>query len=330
MEPTPFVFPSASQALRVSFSSLSTSARCLREAYLTKIVGLVPVEEQKLVNLILGEAGHRAMARYLASRNPEEALEIFEETYRGSGLEIAESDTKGLPNTKLCLEAWFRTHPLEALPFEIRTPSEDIELSIEVPFLDRTFLVGVIDALAYDRFGEVVLVEHKFTSYLAEDRVRMWKMSSQIPLYSYLVAAAYGIQVTHAYINSVEWTKLPGLQEGSPKKCRLHATSYLECRLEHARSRIIQLEVTPQRIKTALEAIRPPLKALTDLYHQAKDLTFEEQLNRASSIPPVGMAHSACTWCNYALVCYYGCPPEALKQYFTKKDLPGNVDLQST
>lgn len=180
--------------------------------------------------LHIGSAMHYAIARQALGQDPEDALREFfavsierlTENYRkvvGTGLSLEEQLALSDQRT-LCfklLRAYYARYSLEnpIKPFRMLAP----EVTFSIPLFPGEypiFLVGTIDAVTVDQFGNPVPLERK--TYSRRPKRENWRFNHQIYGYSAALQVLTGRRVPYALydgINKKEPTTPRTLKNGT-------------------------------------------------------------------------------------------------------------------
>ena len=163
---------------------------------------------------------------------------------------------------------------------------------------------------------EMTFVDHKFTGWLSDGKPSEWRMSGQFPLYAYAMEKMYGTPVRNAFVNAVEWSRLPGgANSKTPKKrCWKHGVPYVECRMLHAKSFVTHIRFTEDIIGEVVRSCSQGVEKLLAL--ERHHLPVE----RAKEVPANGRLSGACIWCEYKTLCLYGCTEQAIKTLLHKDE----------
>lgn len=296
--------PKAREPFYVDNSTLAAFARCSSEAALRYGYGYTTVEER--APLKAGTAGHAAMAVWLTGGSKDDAMAAFAASYQAwAGENVAPGDRLGYENTSAILSAWFESHPLHAFPF--RTQYAEIGFTLPLDDAGEIVFCGRMDGLVktLDRTGLYVL-ENKFPGRINEQFLKQFRMGSQVSGYVWGAQQHFRQPVLGAYVNAVEFSKLPN---DPVRKCAKHGVVYAECSALHVNSDLRIVERTPEQ----LESWR--VWALTLARRYRRMLQRYPTLEHIEFVPQEGQFTLTCTWCGFHDFCRTGRQQHGMIQY---------------
>lgn len=300
----------------ISNSSLKSIATCTTLAYLQHVIRL---PEKDTAPLMSGKAGHEALGEYVLTGDIAKAEAKYEKLYRPWAEAYVEpGDRLSFVNTADILGRWLREHPLARSPFTYDPTWVERKLELEDSALGIKF-TGVLDGLVRDKaLGEEGIVDHKFTGRITPQWIEQWQMDSQITGYLWLVSQLVKKPIRKAWINAIEFSKLPD----SNRKCATHGVLYTECRLLHAKWLLIgPLTRTPQQIYEWGETARGLTIALRTL--------AEWPLEKVNQLPVEGMFTGKCSYCRFRAFCKTGRKPDYAKHLLSNPPQLETLNEQS-
>lgn len=280
----------------VDNSRLGATALCDNKAVLEHVLGYQSRED--MAPLRQGRDGHSALAEFFRTGGDvEAAMAVYEREYKAwAEANVGKDDRLNYENTATVLREWFRTHPLDRLPFIIIP--ETVERGVQVPLVDGFEFFALIDVQARMRdLGTRSVVDHKFTGAISSYWAKTFRLSSQFTGYLWAVQQQTGEVMHTAIVNAIEVGMLPS----SDRKCRTHGVPYFECRAQHAKWEFFST--------TRCEA------ATKDWYEQAMILAHRfRQLEKVFGGKPemIGFAeqqgkfNGGCRGCGFAEFCLAG------------------------
>lgn len=290
-----------------SFSSLASIASCTTKGWMQKVCNVTTSEES--VSLMLGSAGHAAMAEWYRTKGDREAaMAHFERGYRfwAEGQILKESQE--WPNVRDCMEAWFDATKFQALPYKVIP--EFIEKRIEIPFIE-----GILDAVVLYE-GHITFVDHKFTGWLSQDSIDAWRLSSQWHVYAKLLTSL-GFSLPKIFlVNAVEWSRLPG-GGGKDLKCKTHGIPHSQCRKYHAKYQLVDLTIDEKQNAARWVDIWILVSGFEELRTRHKD---SDPWGVIHLLPMEGTFNNSCRWCEYKKWCALGRPVNNKAAWFVNRE----------
>ena len=304
----------ASEPLFIDNSTMKAMARCSTEALVR--YGLDYAAREERAPLRAGSAAHRAMETYYKGEpnfdfdgtpylfnNPiQAALAIFELEYAEWAEEnVSPDDRLSYANTSKILAYWFDRHPIKSLPFKIMP--ELVEVGFCLPLADEVYFVGRMDSIVEDLSASMpawYVEDHKFTGRINPTFVKALRLDSQLSGYIYAAQQHTNKSVVGAYINAVEFSKLPS---DPTRKCSKHGVLYSECGEIHTNYELIG-PIT--RSESQIEAWKDTAIKLAREYR--KLVRSYPTLEHVELVPQEGMFHQACAFCGFYDFCSVGRP----------------------
>lgn len=290
-------------ALKVDNSILSATAECSTKAVLRYVLGYTSREEKIAVRA--GQDAHSALAEYFLHGNKEMALEVFTRQYQDFSNEQMPEDRLTYANTYDILDTWFDAHPLDQFPFEPIV--EDIERVIVVPLGEGIEFFAKVDAPVKEReTGILAPLDHKTTGKITSWWTKQFRLGSQMTGYIWSLGEHYKESVTRAYINAIEFGKLPD----STRKCSTHKVPYTECRKLHANWEILATSRSQEQLVEWKK---------TALFHARRYQEMKERITNIGLISFVrmqGTFNKSCTFCEFADFCASGRQPHMAESLF--------------
>jgi hypothetical protein len=304
-------------------SMLRLAKECSSLAYFEGTKGL-RVKGVNTNALACGTAIHEALAVYLKTGSPKQALRKFHKLYYATGFAAANADPKsrhGYENVRDILQEWLRVHPV-ATTYEARPglrlrnlPYEFYPNLIEVPFgmlLPNvpeahvwTLVVGVLDALARSTStGNWVVLDHKTVASVDAQYRAGIHTDPQFTVYckaaeAHLASLPPGARgpdgstrrvVEGAVVNALEIGLLPS----SDKRCKKHGLPYRQCRLEHCVFDVLATERDAQESKRCMDAF----------VHVVRQYWRVAQTQDIAQVPLDGrFVRGSCPRCSFSPVC---------------------------
>jgi hypothetical protein len=285
-------------------SMASSLAACDTRAFLRYVHGYTTEGERAILHS--GTAGHEALAVFFQTGNIEEALDKLDSLYKDFSLKnVPDDDRLSWRNLRDIVKHWMETRKGK-LPFMVEA-ADRVEIGFACPVDEAgsVILTGRMDLQARGlQDGAAIVVDHKFTGRINPMWVKKWKLDSQMSGYIF-AAQTYFPDVTGAYINAIELSKLPST-EG--RKCRVHSVPYSECRLHHLNAQIIgPIQRSPEQI----ENWRGTFLALAEKYRRM--LKAYPTVQSLAKVRMQGMFSNSCTYCDFQDFCSLGKPLKHLK-----------------
>jgi hypothetical protein len=155
--------------------------------------------------------------------------------------------------------------------------------------------------------GAKAVLDHKTTGKISEWWLKKFRLVSQLSGYVYALGNKYGENVHGAYVNAIEFNKLPV----SKNKCRKHGVKYTECRERHCNFQLFNAH-RPQHL---LDMWLNNAKILAKKYWM---LTAYTEVEMIPFIAQEGKFNNGCTFCQYGLFCFSGRPIDMVDGMFVK------------
>lgn len=292
----------------VSNNSLNCVATCSTKTILRYNHFYTSPEES--ANLKAGTAAHEALAVYFKGGTPKEALKAFRLAYKEwAQANIDPSDRYmgrlSYENTRLILKYWMERTPLDAFPFEVAP--EHVEVELRYPLTKSGDLVfrGRLDAgpVIARQGGAVGVLDHKTSGRLDSSWADSFRLDSQLTGYIWGVQQHMTETVENGYINAIEFSKLPGLEDPT-RKCRdpQHGgVTYEECQHLHVKA----LLVGP--ISRTQPAVRQWKRDAIRLGRRLEELKEAyADLGALPKAPMEGTFTQACKYCEFKSFCQTG------------------------
>lgn len=297
----------------VDNSILRTVARCSTEAVVRYVLGFTARSEA--APLMAGRAAHEALAMWLQSKGDDaQGLQAFSAAYRGwSGTHVPTGDRLAYENTYQILKAWFRGHPFRSLPYTVSAIEQRVAVSIE----PGVQFVGNLDAIGQSLSdGAFRVIEHKTTGALTGWWKARWHVDSQVTGYLWVAEQRYRTPFTGAYINAIEFGKLPS---DASRTCKTHGLKYAECGALHAKGEVVSVTRTPGQVQAwkanALRLARRFRKMCEQTAEQLGGDSHEDwsAVQRViQRLPQEGTFTASCQFCEFKEFCETGRTAKAL------------------
>lgn len=280
-------------------SILRTVARCSTEAVLRHHHGLTSPEEKAAMKA--GTVFHHVSEHFFKTQGLDigGSLAIFDAEYIPWADPIVPSDDRlAWPNVRTIIEQWMLMR-VNLLPFQWPHP-DLIEIGFAIELTDDITFVGRLDGLVKDtQTDSWYVLENKSTGRISSMWRTGYRSDSQVSGYIYAASLHLGTPVVGAFINAIEFSKVPS----DPKrKCKAHGVVYKECGPSHTVSDIFNVARTPQaldewkreaiNLATRYEALRDRFPTLADI----------------GNVPVEGKFSGACTYCQFREFCAFGKP----------------------
>jgi len=251
-----------------------------------------------------GTAAHMFYEGFFGGKGIEAAVAGFRKKYAeliGTGDDVEER--LGRTNIEMIL----RRH-VEARPYPEEWPFEVVELEkvkgVEIAPGYEFYVKR--DMLVRDRAtGLLAPLDHKTTGKVTSWWMKKFKMSSQLSGYVWFTQQESNSPGFMAYINAVEFGKLPG----SDRRCSTHKCKYSECSKYHAKFELLTVSRTRpmiERWKADAVAIAKKMEVMFQAYPTLEHLPYAAR---------EGAFWDACTFCDYADWCRGGFSPDAVDDY---------------
>ena len=282
------------EPLYVDNSQLKAVARCSTEAMVRYVLHWTTAEERAA--LLAGTAFHKAMEAHFQGETSEVALKAFTDNYSEWGeANVATTDRLHPTNLVRILNHWLETHAVRSLPFQVA--HDLVEIGFSFPLTDEGDIVfcGRIDAIATYEGGHYI-VEHKSTGRISADWLDAFHLDSQLSGYIWAAGQHLGEPVVGAFLNAVEFSKLPG----SAGKCKTHGVPYSECGHLHANAQIAVVT----RTEAQLVEWR---KTATTLARRFAEMKAKwPTLAHLHKVRTQGTFNGSCRWCSFKELCKLG------------------------
>lgn len=289
--------------LYIDNSTLKAEGRCSTEVMLRYAYHYTTAEER--ATLRAGTAFHKLAEVHFRGGSPEEALAAFDEEYRDWALaNVPVFDRLAYDNLIRIVSRWIEVHPLSALPFTIQP--DLVEIGFAFPLTDDGDIVlcGRLDGLPTYQ-DDLYVLENKTTGKVNSDWLDGFSLDSQLTGYIWAAQQHTGRKVPGAFLNAVQFDKLPGgiTPTGkSPQRCKEHGVLQSECGGLHATFRLVLVERTP-------EAIAEWKKTAIHLARRFRDrLTTHPTLEALHRLRMQGTFNGSCRWCGFKPFCKMGRP----------------------
>ena len=292
-----------SMDIYVDNSLLRSVATCSTQALLRHRYGMSTPDEA--APLRAGRAFHRAMEVFFGTRGVDQrgALAVFETDYRAwADANVPDDHRLAWPNLNRIIASWMATR-MTTIPFDWPHPSL-VEIGFAFPLVEGIVFVGRLDGLVNSASLDAwYILEHKSTFRITSEWTTNLRNDSQVSGYIWAATQHLGKPVVGAFINGVEFSKLPV----STRKCPKHAVPYVECADAHVNSDLFSVQRTPN--------------ALDEWKWSAVNLArgFVELSQRYPTIDTVGGApvegkfSGACGRCQFREFCAFGKPQSQVK-----------------
>lgn len=275
-------------------------ARCSTEALIRYVHGYTSKEDSYALSA--GSAAHTALDTYGKSGGDSgKAMQAFTAEYAPKATEVDSADRLSLANTSAVLREWFARHPFDRLPWGFA--DGHFEEGFSLPLTESVEFIGRLDGIVRNKTdGNWYVLEHKTTGQISSTWKRQFLTSSQITGYIYAARQLTGKNIVGAFINAIEFSKLPG---DPSRRCAKHNTKYAECGHEHAKHEII----ITQRTAKDVEDWKLDFLALAKRYAYLAKWFPKDAVDIA---PQEGKFHGACSWCAFNTFCAMGRPVHAM------------------
>jgi hypothetical protein len=291
--------------LYIDNSTAKAEARCSTEVMLRYAWGYVTPEDRAALRA--GTAYHQMAEVHFKGGSYAESLEAFQNSYRTWSYDnVAAHDRLSYDNLVRIVSRWLEQNPVATRPY-IVTPSL-IEVGFAFPLVDDGSIIfcGRLDGVV-EYQGALWVLEHKTTGQISAPWLDAFSLDSQLSGYIWAAQQHVGKPVAGAFLNAVEFSKLPGgITPGgqAPKRCPTHKVLYDECGDLHATFQTVVVSRTPDQ----LEEWRKSMLHLARRYEAKRD-----RFPTIESLPNVRMqgmfnAGTVCRWCSFRDFCKLGRP----------------------
>lgn len=264
--------------------------------------------ESEAPKLKAGKAAHAAVEHILKGGDAAGALAVWKHEYAIWAHETLAPDSNlSAQHTTEIMEAYLNDFTPATLPLKVIP--EFVEVGFQVPLTADVLPDGSPEFVFYGRYdlygesrhtpGQWWVLDHKFTGRVDRDYMADYSLDSQLSGYVWAARQTLGRAVVGAYVQAVQlFYPLPQ----SDNKCRVHGTSYTECRTLH--------------VKTACQSYRQSDVQLADWHRTAVALAKRYRsllqqyptLADAQKIPQQGKFRRACRYCHFKDWCESGRP----------------------
>lgn len=250
-----------------------------------------------------GTAAHKFYEQFFAGNGILSCLKAFNDKYTeliGTGTDVEERLSP--ENIRTILTRHAEARPLDQWPFEVVELEQvkGVEIAPGYEFyVKRDMLVKETAT------GLMAPLDHKSTGNMTSWWMKKFKMSSQLSGYVWFTqqeSKNFGLM---AYINAVEFGKLPG----SDRRCSTHKCKYNECGKYHAKFELLTVTRTPPMLERWLVdalAIAKKMEVMFQAYPTLEHLQYAAR---------EGAFWDGCTFCGYADWCRGGFSPDAVDDY---------------
>lgn len=294
--------------LYVDNSTLKAVARCSTEAMLRYAWGWTTPEDRAALRA--GTAFHALAEAHFKGAPAPEALAAFDAAYREwADANVPAEDRLAHGNLARIVRQWTETHALPALPFTVAP--DLVEIGFAYPLTEDGSIVfcGRLDGVA--RYQDALYVlEHKTTGKLTPDWIDGYSLDSQLSGYLWAAQQHTGKPVVGAFLNAVEFSKLPGGATAggrAPRKCPDHGVSHAECGHLHAVSKLVIVQRTPAAIaewhKTAVYLARKYQDMLARWPTIDLAVTTGDGVKRVARVRQQGTFNGSCRFCGFKQWC---------------------------
>ncbi len=254
----------------------------------------------------IGSAFHTAMEKHFQGYPGQRVLEIFEEEYGKifpPGI-FPEEQRFEKVNLMKILERFVVIRGIDKWPFQVL----ETEKVKGYPVDDKGEYVfwAKRDMLVRETRSNLILpLDHKTSKKLNEWFSKRFELTSQMSGYCWLTSVEFGQWIAKAYVNGIELAKLPS----SLGKCKLHATTYNKCGIEHAVFTLYQFLRTPEQLE----------KWRQDALIMAKRTEFLAKaypgIEYLPFVTKTGAFNESCRFCEFAGWCATNWVKEKVEEY---------------
>lgn len=277
---------------------LSDFAACTTKGVVRHGLGLTGKSEKVAADA--GIAAHEALAMKLQGHSVEKALGAFRAAWGAYCKENPVEERLQVENLAVIMEEHLNGYwGTPQWPFEVL--AESVEQGVRVPLDDagEYEFFALCDAVVKERAtGRYAPLDHKTTGRLNEWFSGVFGWGSQMEGYMWAVGRATGSPVNTAYINGVEFAKLP---YPGKTKCRTHGCATSECWRQHVKW---QPYVT-SRGSGQLEEWRRDAIAIAKRARERLGKLGSLELVRLFALRE-GKFNGGCRWCEFGEWCKEG------------------------
>lgn len=288
--------------LRVDNSRLKSMATCTSQAAVEYVFGYQGSDEPAPRKC--GKDAHLSLAEFFKQRDAAAAMRVFEEQYRDFARQnVPDDDRLSWENISTIMAEYYRTHPIERLPFEPIEGTE--EQPVAAMLTDDIEVWGVLDLQGREKqLGARYVVDHKSTGKITSWWTKQFRLGSQMTEYIWLAGQASGEVISGAFINAIEFGKLPG---ATTRKCYKHKCAYVECRHFHTNFEMLVTSRSSEQIHEWLTDARVLARKFKLLQAACPSPEMIQYL------PQEGKFNGGCTFCQFRDFCGGGRKPELLQ-----------------
>lgn len=303
---------------------------CEVRAALRHVLGLTTKGAR--IELRVGSDVHEALAVWLSSGgDAASALVRFDLRYKKwAQAHVDAVDAAGKPHrlgwapVRRILAGWFETHPLKTWPWVVKP--DEVEVALwgvlgvvteagrfvhgKVPGVGegRVLMVALLDALAKNRTGGRVSVDHKTGGNLGQFWLDRQEDAPQFTGQMWLAREAK-LVLSGIVINGIELGNL----NSSDRTCGKHGMKYRECALEHLGHRTVPI----MRASYEVVAWEAMAVALTKKFLRLRRTV--ETLEDVRELKLEGRFTGACHWCDFRPWCRLGRPLAGAKEFIEER-----------
>lgn len=289
--------------LYIDNSTGKAEARCSTEVMLRYAWGYTTPEDRAALRA--GTAFHALAEVHFKGGSYTAALAAFADSYRDWALaNVAEVDRLSYDNLARICHRWIEENPLATRPYLVKPDLIEVGFAFPLNADGSIVFCGRLDGVV-EYESALWVLEHKTTGQISSAWLDAFALDSQLSGYIWAAQQHVGKPVAGAFLNAVEFSKLPGgLTPGGlpPKTCREHKVRYDECGDLHANFRTVVVSRTPEQ----LEEWRKTMLHLAKRYN-IKRLSYPT----LASLPQIrmqGTFNNSCRWCQFKEFCKLGRP----------------------
>lgn len=253
-----------------------------------------------------GKAAHASLASYFTSGgNRIGAMNELKAQYEEWAMNnVPPDDRLSWENIYTIMDEYYIDHPIQRFPF--LPVEESAERGTIVKLIEGIDYFALLDLAGYEKaVGGQYVIDHKTTGRITEWWAKQFRIGSQLTGYMWSMQVATGNPVVGAYVNAIEFGKLPAPVE---KKCRTHKVNYSECWRKHAKWELFIANRTPEMIeKWKVDAIQ-----LAKRFEGLKKI-FGGRLELLPFVPQQGVFNGSCTFCQFRDFCAAERRPELVE-----------------
>ncbi len=286
------------EPLYIDNSTLKAVAKCSTEAMLRYAYGWTTAEERAA--LLAGTAFHSLAEQHFKGAGASVSLGAFDATYREwSEANVSPTDRLAWGNLSRIVRRWIEAHPVAGLPFTVNP--DLVEVGFAFPLVPDGSIVfcGRLDGVA-EYQGSLYVLEHKTTGRISLDWLDTFALDSQLSGYLWAAQQHTGKPVVGAFLNALEFSKLPGgttASGGPARKCPDHKVTYDECGDMHATFRMTAVTRTPA-------AIEEWYKTAIHLARRYQDMLARwPKIEQLGSVRTQGRWNGSCRFCGFKEFC---------------------------